>query len=380
MQGRREVAPQPDRAEPLVQEHERAARARSPGRSATSTVSPSTVAMAGASRPPLCALRRGVRRANMPPVIGDVLWTPPADVRETTEIGRYLNWLRDERGRDLADYDALWRWSVEDLEGFWGVDLGLLRRARARALRARPRLARDARRRVVPGRAAELRRAPAGDRRGRRRGGRRRALADARADRADLRRAARAGRAGARGPAAPGGRPRRRRRRLPAQHPRDARRLHRHRQPRGDVGGVRARVRRAQRAGALRADRAQGPARGRRLHLSRPAGRPPRAGGRDPRRACPRLEHVVHVPYGENELPDAVSWERPPAPNPPRSRSSPSPSTTRSTCSSRRAPPGCRRRSSTATAASSSSTSRASAWAGTSSPAGGCCGSRPPRG
>jgi acetoacetyl-CoA synthetase len=57
----------------------------------------------------------------MPPVIGDVLWTPPADVRETTEIGRFLNWLRDERGRDLADYDALWRWSVSDLEGFWGA-------------------------------------------------------------------------------------------------------------------------------------------------------------------------------------------------------------------------------------------------------------------
>jgi acetoacetyl-CoA synthetase len=53
-------------------------------------------------------------------VIGDVLWAPPANVRETTEMGRYLSWLRDERGRDLADYDALWRWSVEDLEGFWG--------------------------------------------------------------------------------------------------------------------------------------------------------------------------------------------------------------------------------------------------------------------
>jgi acetoacetyl-CoA synthetase len=53
-------------------------------------------------------------------VIGDVLWTPPADVRETTEMGRYLNWLRDERGRDFAGYDELWRWSIEDLEGFWG--------------------------------------------------------------------------------------------------------------------------------------------------------------------------------------------------------------------------------------------------------------------
>jgi acetoacetyl-CoA synthetase len=49
-----------------------------------------------------------------------VLWTPPADVRETTEIGRYLDWLRDERGRDFAGYDELWRWSVDDLEGFWG--------------------------------------------------------------------------------------------------------------------------------------------------------------------------------------------------------------------------------------------------------------------
>jgi acetoacetyl-CoA synthetase len=57
----------------------------------------------------------------MAPVIGDVLWTPPADVRETTEIGRLLNWLRDERGRDLAGYDELWQWSVDDLEGFWGA-------------------------------------------------------------------------------------------------------------------------------------------------------------------------------------------------------------------------------------------------------------------
>jgi acetoacetyl-CoA synthetase len=56
----------------------------------------------------------------MAPVIGDVLWTPPADVRATTEIGRFLDWLRDERGRDLAGYDELWRWSVGDLEGFWG--------------------------------------------------------------------------------------------------------------------------------------------------------------------------------------------------------------------------------------------------------------------
>ncbi len=51
---------------------------------------------------------------------GEILWTPPADLRETTEIGRYMDWLRTERGRDAENYDELWRWSVDDLEGFWG--------------------------------------------------------------------------------------------------------------------------------------------------------------------------------------------------------------------------------------------------------------------
>jgi acetoacetyl-CoA synthetase len=52
--------------------------------------------------------------------IGSVMWTPPSDVRETTELGRYLEWLRETRGIDHAGYDELWRWSVDDLEGFWG--------------------------------------------------------------------------------------------------------------------------------------------------------------------------------------------------------------------------------------------------------------------
>jgi acetoacetyl-CoA synthetase len=53
-------------------------------------------------------------------VIGDVLWSPPADLRESTEVGRFMNWLRDEQGRDFEGYDELWKWSVDDLEGFWG--------------------------------------------------------------------------------------------------------------------------------------------------------------------------------------------------------------------------------------------------------------------
>ncbi len=49
----------------------------------------------------------------------NVVWTPPADVRERTEIGRYLRWLAEHRGLEFESYDELWRWSVEDLDGFW---------------------------------------------------------------------------------------------------------------------------------------------------------------------------------------------------------------------------------------------------------------------
>src|SRR3712207_6946792 len=44
-----------------------------------------------------------------------------ADVRETTEIGRFLGWLDRERGLAFDGYDALHRWSVDDLDGFWSA-------------------------------------------------------------------------------------------------------------------------------------------------------------------------------------------------------------------------------------------------------------------
>ncbi|WP_103351364.1 acetoacetate--CoA ligase [Amycolatopsis sp. CA-128772] len=40
------------------------------------------------------------------------------DVRETTEIGRYLSWL-ETRGHAFDGYADLHRWSVTDLDGFW---------------------------------------------------------------------------------------------------------------------------------------------------------------------------------------------------------------------------------------------------------------------
>ena len=50
---------------------------------------------------------------------GEAIWTPPADWRRRFEMGRYVEWLRLERGLDFPGYDELWHWSVTDLEGFW---------------------------------------------------------------------------------------------------------------------------------------------------------------------------------------------------------------------------------------------------------------------
>jgi acetoacetyl-CoA synthetase len=53
--------------------------------------------------------------------VQEILWRPPEDVRQTTTIGRFLDFLRDDRGHEFAGYDELHHWSVTDLEGFWGA-------------------------------------------------------------------------------------------------------------------------------------------------------------------------------------------------------------------------------------------------------------------
>jgi len=50
----------------------------------------------------------------------EVLWRPPADILARSRIGHYLAWLDATHGRRFASYDELWRWSVDDLPGFWG--------------------------------------------------------------------------------------------------------------------------------------------------------------------------------------------------------------------------------------------------------------------
>ncbi len=50
-----------------------------------------------------------------------VISTPAADVREHTEIGRFLRWLESNRGLRFDGWDDLHEWSITDLEGFWGA-------------------------------------------------------------------------------------------------------------------------------------------------------------------------------------------------------------------------------------------------------------------
>ena len=55
------------------------------------------------------------------PKLGEVLWTPAADARAHCRVGRFMDWLAEDRRRDLEGFHDLHRWSVTDLEGFWGA-------------------------------------------------------------------------------------------------------------------------------------------------------------------------------------------------------------------------------------------------------------------
>lgn len=50
---------------------------------------------------------------------GKLIWEPDASFKESANLTRYMGWLATSRGLTFADYDALWRWSVTELEAFW---------------------------------------------------------------------------------------------------------------------------------------------------------------------------------------------------------------------------------------------------------------------
>jgi acetoacetyl-CoA synthetase len=47
------------------------------------------------------------------------LWEPTAQERERAEMTRFMRFAGARRGRAFADYNELWRWSVDELEEFW---------------------------------------------------------------------------------------------------------------------------------------------------------------------------------------------------------------------------------------------------------------------
>jgi acetoacetyl-CoA synthetase len=52
---------------------------------------------------------------------GTLLWEPSAQRIASARITAFGEWLTRETGRSFPDYGSLWRWSVEDLAGFWGA-------------------------------------------------------------------------------------------------------------------------------------------------------------------------------------------------------------------------------------------------------------------
>jgi acetoacetyl-CoA synthetase len=47
------------------------------------------------------------------------LWQPSAQERERSEMAQYMRWAGERRDAPFADYQELWRWSVDELEDFW---------------------------------------------------------------------------------------------------------------------------------------------------------------------------------------------------------------------------------------------------------------------
>jgi acetoacetyl-CoA synthetase len=50
-----------------------------------------------------------------------ILWTPSPARAEASRMAAFIRWLDTERGLNFHDYNALWDWSVTDLDAFWAA-------------------------------------------------------------------------------------------------------------------------------------------------------------------------------------------------------------------------------------------------------------------
>jgi acetoacetyl-CoA synthetase len=55
------------------------------------------------------------RQVGSPPI----LWRCPPERLQRSSLAAYRRWLEQTRGLEFEDYNALWRWSVDELEEFW---------------------------------------------------------------------------------------------------------------------------------------------------------------------------------------------------------------------------------------------------------------------
>lgn len=49
----------------------------------------------------------------------EILWTPDNQTIENAQLTRFQHWLGDTLGLEFPDYNALWQWSVDEIETFW---------------------------------------------------------------------------------------------------------------------------------------------------------------------------------------------------------------------------------------------------------------------
>ena len=54
-------------------------------------------------------------------VEAEILWAPTPEMVERSQLTRYIRWLAENRDLHFEDYHALWRWSVTEIEEFWGT-------------------------------------------------------------------------------------------------------------------------------------------------------------------------------------------------------------------------------------------------------------------
>jgi acetoacetyl-CoA synthetase len=54
-----------------------------------------------------------------PSSLASPAWSPSPDVIDHARVTQFMRWLEKERGLSFATYDALWQWSVDEIDAFW---------------------------------------------------------------------------------------------------------------------------------------------------------------------------------------------------------------------------------------------------------------------